>query len=109
MEEQWKVIPDFPFYEVGDQGHVRSYRSRKGFRRIEPILLSPVIGRTGYEVVALTGDNLKISQKSVGRLVAEAFVPNPGQSKKISYIDGNILNNRANNLMWGQKVRKKND
>lgn len=36
----------------------------------------------------------------VHRLVAKAFIQNPNNYKMVNHIDGNPLNNNANNLEW---------
>ena len=44
--------------------------------------------------------NHKQKNKSVHRLVAEAFLPNPDDLPFVHHIDGNRLNNRLENLKW---------
>lgn len=44
--------------------------------------------------------NHKQKNKSVHRLVAEAFLPNPNNFPIVHHIDGNRLNNCVSNLMW---------
>lgn len=44
--------------------------------------------------------NGKQKNKSVHRLVAEAFLPNPDNLPCVHHIDGNRLNNRLDNLKW---------
>ncbi len=36
----------------------------------------------------------------VRRLVAEAFLPNPNNYKIVRVLDGDVMNNHVNNLMW---------
>ena len=44
--------------------------------------------------------NHKQKNKSVHRLVAEAFLPNPDNLPYVHHIDGNRLNNKLENLKW---------
>lgn len=54
----------------------------------------------GYVVVNLTNTNGKSKEFRVDYLVASSFVPNPHNYKNIRHIDGNLDNNRADNLEW---------
>lgn len=52
--------------------------------------------------------NGKTISKSVHRLVAQSFIPNPNNYRCVNHIDGNTLNNSVNNLEWcsnGHNVR----
>lgn len=56
--------------------------------------------RTGYECVKLTDRDGKKSHKTIHRLVAEHFIPNPLQKSEVNHIDGNKANNCISNLEW---------
>lgn len=78
-------------YTVDENGQVFSVRSNK--------FIQPSISNTGYVRVYLYNNNKKY-RKSVHRLVAEAFIPNPLNKPQVNHIDGNKLNNHVSNLEW---------
>lgn len=53
----------------------------------------------GYRQVNLHRDG-KVVRKSVHRLVAEAFIPNPEGYPEVNHIDENRANNCVSNLEW---------
>jgi hypothetical protein len=53
----------------------------------------------GYEVVTFQFKQKK-KRFRVHRLVAQSFIPNPDNKTMINHIDGDKLNNRADNLEW---------
>ena len=53
----------------------------------------------GYEIYTICKNN-KPYHKSVHRLFAQHFIPNPENKPYINHIDGNPLNNTLDNLEW---------
>lgn len=88
--EEWKEISDNSNYLVSNTGRVK----RRG-RNTD----HSVRDRKGYLVTDLYKDSIR-STKRVHRLVAEAFVQNPGDKPEVNHIDGNKHNNNASNLEW---------
>ena len=86
--ESWKVIYDFPNYEISNYGNVRNNTK----------IVKAVPNKHGYNVVLLCNGIRK--SVNIHRLVAAAFIPNPDNLPEIDHIDGDRANNDATNLRW---------
>lgn len=82
-------------FRVFEDGSIN--RIRDGVE--EPAAVSYTGRNRKYGVVTYTQDG-KEKNAYVHRLVAAAFVPNPGHKRQVNHIDGNSRNNAANNLEW---------
>lgn len=92
----WKKIKDFENYEVSTDGEVRSLNyARSGKCRI----MKPQPNGNGYLGVGLSKNN-KSHTKTIHRLVAEAFIPNPDNLRDVDHINGDRTDNRVENLRW---------
>lgn len=97
----WKDVVGYEgIYKVNESGEVISLEriDAKGFRRKEK-RLKPALANTGYWVHGLTKNGVS-KQKSVHRIVAEAFIPNPENKPQVNHIDGVKSNPSACNLEW---------
>ena len=91
-KEEWKPVRDFEgLYEVSNTGKVRNRKN--GYE------LSKFQNRFGYITVCLNKDG-KVIQQKVHRLVAEAFIPNPGNKPQVNHKNGNKADNTVGNLEW---------
>lgn len=97
MNEIWKPIVGFEGrYEVSNFGNVASLKFARGSNRR---ILKQSTNTWGYSQVTLSKDRDK-TNRTVHRLVAEAFIDNPNNLPQINHIDENKHNNRVDNLEW---------
>lgn len=87
---EWRNIPSCDErYYVSSDGRVLGANG----------LLKPVRGKDGYLRCNIAQDG-KFRLWLVHRLVAEAFIPNPGNKPEVNHIDGDKANNNVSNLEW---------
>jgi len=97
MKEIFKpIIGHEGFYEVSNLGNVRSLINRFKLKGVFNMKLETT--NKGYKRVYMSKP-VRI-RKSVHRLVAEAFIPNPKNKQLINHIDNDPSNNRIDNLEW---------
>lgn len=94
IDEMWLDSLEFPeHYEVSNLGRVRNKNRH---------VLAQEHHKTNCYRVRLCIGGVKYS-RSVHRMVAEAFIPNPDGKPEVNHIDGNRLNNYLTNLEWVTK------
>lgn len=106
MEEIWKDIKDYEgFYQVSNKGNIRSLQFNKHrhyFKKeYRDKLLYPKKNNMGYYFVNLyRRDGNGYKRYLVHRLVASAFIENPGNKPFVDHINTNPTDNRVENLRW---------
>jgi len=83
---------------VSDTGLVRSYKNNKWGLSKKPKIIKGLMGRH-YQTVILCNEQGKKTHY-VHRLVADAFLPVQEGKTYVNHINGNKLDNRAENLEW---------
>lgn len=92
IQEEWKVIPEFPNYMISSVGRVHNSRLDREMRT----------NPNNYGLLKVTlADEGHRYDRSVARLVAEAFVDRPTMScDTVVMLDGDFTNVVASNLAW---------
>lgn len=97
---EWKLIEEFPNYEVSEAGDVR--------RLDTGLILKPVSDR-GYQLYRLYRDGERPAIRG-HILVLKAFVgPKPFEDAEGCHDDGNRGNNRYTNLRWDTRTANMGD
>lgn len=97
MAEIWKDVIGYEgLYQVSSLGQIKSLSYSGGSKER---ILKQYTRPDGYLSVALTKDG-KHMTKTVHRLVATAFLPNPNNLEMINHKDEVRSNNSVDNLEW---------
>ena len=99
--EVWKDVVGYEgIYQVSNKGNVYSV-VRKDSRgiKIGGQTLKPRHQKNGYINVVLHKNGVR-KTKSIHRIIAEAFIPNPNNFPQVNHIDEVKVNNNVENLEW---------
>lgn len=91
MQEEYRVINDYPNYSVSNWGRVRNDKTGK--------ILDFKNRGFGYVDVILYKNKSK-TIRSVHKLVATAFIPNDEKYRHVIHLNGQLFSNFAYNLKW---------
>lgn len=89
--EKWKNVEGYKGYQVSNLGNVKNIKDPK-----KQFILKVFYGTKGQGTVELY-DGVKQKQFLVHKLVINAFKPKL-KDKQIKHIDGDLKNNRLDNL-----------
>ena len=104
MKEIWRDIKGYEnLYQISNLGRIKT-KQKKVNNRFKDIIREEKIiklslNRNGYYIVHLWKDGKSIN-KTVHRLVANAFIPNENKLPLINHKDENKKNNCVDNLEW---------
>ena len=106
---EWRTTTISDYYEVSDNGLVRSidhYVNSKGgsVRLAKGKLLKQYPDRDGYFRVGINGTPVGVHQ-----LVAMAFIPNPNNLPIVHHINGNNQDNMVENLEWSSVLHNNSE
>lgn len=92
-KERWKIIPEFPNYEISNLGRI--YNTK------EDLLMRASNTGHGNVKITLKAEDGQRYTRSVAQIVAEAFVEPPKRiCDHVVVLDGNLANVAADNLVW---------
>lgn len=101
----WKPIDGYEgLYEVSNTGLIKSLNC---YNYKEPRIMKLGKRPDGYLSVGLSKNNVT-KTKTVHRLVAKAFLPNPNNLEMVNHKDEDRTNNNVENLEWCTRTYNQN-
>lgn len=91
--EIWKPLRNFPSYDGSTEGRIRNIRTQR--------IMKPNVNENGYEQICLRRNNRQYNVK-VHRVIAETFLGEQS-NMDVRHRDGDLLNNRVDNLYWSTR------
>lgn len=88
---EYRVIKNFPNYEVGEDGNIRNIKTKR--------IMKPYLQKGYYRITLMVEKKVKKSA-AVHRLLALEFIPNPDNKPIIDHINRDKTDNRLCNLRW---------
>jgi hypothetical protein len=93
-EIQWKPVDEFPQYVVSNRGDVKHFLYNRS--------LKPRPKTNGHNVVEIQDVDGKYYTRTVGSLVARAFLGDP-EGKAVIHINDDLKDNNVNNLKYASR------
>ncbi len=110
LKEIWKGIKGYAgYYQISNLGRIKSLdrivpRTRNG-KKFKKFVKGKILDKgnitkqSRYYRVTLSKNN-RLWRRSISRLVAETFIPNPKNKSEVNYKNGNREDNQIGNLEW---------
>ena len=95
----FKVIPDYPNYEINEEGVVRNIKKQRVIKPVKQSYLRVTLYRNGLQSAGLL----------VHQLVMSAHVGPKPSEMCVRHIDGNPYNNSLENLAYGTLAQNQQD
>lgn len=107
--EGWKAIPAYPNYQASNFGRIRSVPRTEHGRTYPGVVMSSRVSNSGYVLVDVRTAAGEKKTRTAHALVLEAFVGPCPPGMESRHLNGDPLDNRLGNLMWGTKAENESD